>query len=667
MQQTGRRRRVLTCMPCYTRKQKCNRQYPCGQCNRRRRPEECVYNSMRGLLPGDESQSGPSGTEPSIQENGGPSSAPYEAEHRSRVQQQHSALAQSFGYFEDSTSNTMALLRELIGPFECDLNDACDPGTSEEHISPSIERSMTRDLERMPHREVIDFLIEYFVTELNWMKQIIHPPSFLMCYQQWWAKDKPLSIADYEFAALIARICSYATQFLPSPSHTVDSIRGLPLFDIRNTCSDIGDRLAKACLALDWKGSPVRVQHILFAALKFSCEGRTDRFWEGIACASRAAQKAGMHTATSGSGKGGADELGKEVQRRTFCSLYVLDSHLSRQLDRVPFLPDDMVSKTLPRLRLVPEMAGIENDAHAPEMFTERLMQVQLGRFWRSLGPTNNSGYDPADREQRYERFRTEYLPTLSPPFALEPDTKWDERLPKLPMQRQLLRIAIFDSICWNFRPLLLLKPSYISTLPLYKQVLLQSQKKRLVMAALKVLDAVSALHSMFGGSYTRFSAIIFNTFEAAILLLRLCSYADFPFDQGEHDSDILGLKVGRLTREKSMHAVETALGRLQMLAKVSDMASAGARVMAQLFIKALENNGSAESTTLTESTPSTQWSSTLSNIMGAFDDSGQWVSSDQWSLGFTNELLSITPQEGVFPDTEHSNIAMRIDTNMIL
>ncbi|KAL4909242.1 hypothetical protein BDW74DRAFT_79038 [Aspergillus multicolor] len=376
------------------------------------------------------------------------------------------------------------------------------------------------------------------------MKQVIHAPSFLSRYQQWWTKDRPLSVHDVEFAVLILRISAYAAQFLPSSCHTIDSIGGLFLADIRNTCSDVSYSLAQACLSLDWKGSLVRVQHNLYLALKYSCEGRTDKFWEGIAASSRAAQKAGIHAEAPFSGSNNTHNLEREIERRTLCSLYVLDSHLSRQLDRVPFLPDNLVAEALPRLRLVPD---IGTDRTAPELFTERLMQVQLGRFWRSFGPRRNVEYDPLQNEQRYDKFCAEYLPTLPPAFALEPNTQWDTNERKLPMQRQLLHIAIFDSICWNFRPLLLLQPTQIASLAPYKQVLLQSQKRRLALAALKVLEAVTALHTMFGGSHTRFAAIIFNTFEAAVLLLGLCCHADFPFGHGEEDTVLLGVKTGSL------------------------------------------------------------------------------------------------------------------------
>lgn len=119
-------------------------------------------------------------------------------------------------------------------------------------------------------------------------------------------------------------------------------------------------------------------------------------------------------------GTDGAQNLEREIERRMLCNLYVLDSHLSRQLDRVPFLPDDIVSDALPWLLLVPDT---NTDASAPEIFTERLMQVHLGRFWRSFGPRRKFEYDPLEGEQRYDRFCAEYLPTLSPALALELDT----------------------------------------------------------------------------------------------------------------------------------------------------------------------------------------------------------------------------------------------------
>lgn len=187
-------------------------------------------------------------------------------------------------------------------------------------------KQIQRDMERMPSLQVLDFLVQYFVNELNWMKQIIHLPSFLAHYQQWRTKERPLiAVSDVELTVLVLRICAYSAQFLPSPSETIDKIRGMPLSDIRKICSDVGERLAGACLTLEWKGSPVRVQHILFSALMSSCEGRTHKFWEQIGLASQAAQKAGLHADVPDSGDTVTLEGEREMRHRVFCSLYVLD------------------------------------------------------------------------------------------------------------------------------------------------------------------------------------------------------------------------------------------------------------------------------------------------------------------------------------------------------
>ncbi|KAL2832479.1 hypothetical protein BDW59DRAFT_105480 [Aspergillus cavernicola] len=166
MQRVGRKRQVTTCVPCQTRKQKCNRQYPCSHCTWRRRPEDCVYKptpvavSSWARSSADETQSQPAEDaralrqQVGVQEMDRPSMAPYEVDGRSN--HQHSALAKTFGYFEDSNSNTMALSRN------CDLNEgAADISFKGE--SGDIYKTINQDLERMPHRHVLEFLVQHFV------------------------------------------------------------------------------------------------------------------------------------------------------------------------------------------------------------------------------------------------------------------------------------------------------------------------------------------------------------------------------------------------------------------------------------------------------------------------------------------------------------------------
>jgi hypothetical protein len=244
--------------------------------------------------------------------------------------------------------------------------------------------------------------------------------------------------------------------------------------------------------------------------------------------------------------------------------------------------------ENLPRMHL-----GSPIDSpDAPESFTERLLQVRLAQFWRGFGQNIYSGYDSTVAEERYERFHSEFLGTLPSAFAIPSNKKWDGRFPALPLQRQLLHIKIFDSICWNFRPLLLIKPHHVRSLPPYKRVLLASQQNVLAVAALRVLDTVSSLHLMMGAGHTRWDGIIFHTFESAVVLACLCIDVNFPRESGDASPNgsmvDLWSDITPVSRETCLKEIRNALDRLEKLAEVSSMAEAGEKALALLWNKAV-------------------------------------------------------------------------------
>jgi hypothetical protein len=98
------------------------------------------------------------------------------------------------------------------------------------------------------------------------------------------------------------------------------------------------------------------------------------------------------------------------------------------------------------------------------------------------------------------------------------------------------------------------LKPEQIASLAPYEQVLLQAQKKVLVTAALKELEAISTLHFMFNGCHTRFGVIIVNNFDASVLLLAICTSPGFTED--DESSHCLGINCGQITKKRFLSAV---------------------------------------------------------------------------------------------------------------
>jgi hypothetical protein len=271
-------------------------------------------------------------------------------------------------------------------------------------------------------------------------------------------------------------------------------------------------------------------------------------------------------------------------------------SYLSRHLDRIPFLADTLNPDIWPRMRLLPSGVDIDStSSDVPDVFTERILRARLAQFWRCNRLPRGPEWDMMAAEERYEQFCSSFLQDLPPAFALEPDRQWDERLPALPMQRQLLHIAIFEQLCWNFRPTLLQQPDQMAApLPLYKQVMLAHGKRALAAAALSLLQCAKALHGLMTcGSLTQFSGIIVPIFEAAVPLLCLCADRDFPGITIQHgcpappqhgSSNPLEARIAKVTRDECVQAARDALSTLENLAEVSEVAEIGARTIARLI-----------------------------------------------------------------------------------
>ena len=175
----------------------------------------------------------------------------------------------------------------------------------------------------------------------------MHPPWFLAQYQQLWSLGTVSSVFYVEFVALVMRMCSYASQFLPSPSHPIDRIRRMSLSEIRTLCDDIAEKLSSLCARLDARGSLLRVQHLAFLGLRLQCEGQNMAFWETLNKAALVAQRAGLHrnhTVHMPEMHG----LEQEMRRRVFCNLYIWDRYddillLSVEVIACPFCYSDEV------------------------------------------------------------------------------------------------------------------------------------------------------------------------------------------------------------------------------------------------------------------------------------------------------------------------------------
>lgn len=114
------------------------------------------------------------------------------------------SLAEAFGYFEDSESNTLALIKTVSSL----LRVLCEERTSNgktltclqlglarhdsshggsPSLTPEAADEVQRNIECMPDRRILDFLVQFFVEEINWCVSLrIHtspPPVFILSDQ----------------------------------------------------------------------------------------------------------------------------------------------------------------------------------------------------------------------------------------------------------------------------------------------------------------------------------------------------------------------------------------------------------------------------------------------------------------------------------------------------
>ncbi|RYC62594.1 hypothetical protein CHU98_g3641 [Xylaria longipes] len=589
MKAITRKRVVSSCTTCYVKKQKCDRKYPCTHCVKRRRPHECVYQAYSDNKGANLARITNTAVQAPIQLPSSPgasqASLPFARDYPS--------LVERFGYLESSDTNILALVREFGG-------DDDKIHESQPLVGQDDAVEVRAVVDTIPSRRILDFLTQFFVSEVSWIDHLIHPPWFLGRYRHWWDTESVSCVDHVEFLVLVLRTCSYATQFLPCPYYTLDRINGVSLVEINKTCDDAADRLAAITRRYDSRGSWVRVQHAIFLALKCQTEGRMGDCDAALSHAILTAQNDGMHQDRLLPGPQ-LNELQKEMRRRTYCYLYIWDTHLAKMLDRKPLLQNAAPEKAWTQMQLVYSKEVTDDDdansgADPPDEYTERTLQARMATFWRCVHASHGKEYDMLMAEEVYEEFCKEVIVTLPPSFALQPNKAWDKRRQKLPLLRQLLHISIFGWLCWHFRPLLLHRLDNEQNKQPYKRLLLSCQKRSLAVAALQVLRSVGTLHRLLGGSHTRFIGIITPTFEAAVLLA--CLYLDpsFPDDNGLHASDLsseestpndpLRMHFAKVTRPICFQGVQDALRRLRMLAEVSSVAEAGAQSLGRLAEK---------------------------------------------------------------------------------
>jgi hypothetical protein len=364
------------------------------------------------------------------------------------------------------------------------------------HLWDEPRRTRDEVLKLLPGRQIVDFLINHFLHEVNWIYETIHPPTFLERYSSWWLQPNYFGEEDIQFAVLILRLCACSLQFLPNSRYETEN-----MFDISSD-SLISSCHMTACKLDTFLPKPkslLRLQQQFFHIHYLKNSSNIGECWNVLRDTISIAQDISLHKEVRE-----ASEFDMEMRRRVFWNLYVWDRFMSSILGRWQLIPESQCKIDLPHDSIP------NNGFGGPNPFAERILEIKLSRMmgdfhaeWAKNPPGD------LDVAEYNRRFQEDFIQKLPPVFRLyDPDVSFDSSLPSLVLKRETIRISVFAMIGIIHRESIR-GPESLPELRRHSQSIL-------IEACISLLGAVARLHGLMGGGPHRFFMLPMATIESA-------------------------------------------------------------------------------------------------------------------------------------------------------
>ncbi|CAM1504232.1 Fc.00g018230.m01.CDS01 [Cosmosporella sp. VM-42] len=402
------------CTECSRRKQKCNREWPCNHCQKRKVADKCRFKDTSLSI-----------AESSMQEK------------RRKRRLDDDSHTNSTGSEEEVDSDGIDAMGYMPTHvlYGLTARDEIVKASSREYIrDPQTCHQLERALQIIPPRPYTDTLVQNFLNNVNFHYYIVYPPSFLEQYQQWWtdrAANKPLCV---QWTCLLLMACACASQYTD-----VDLQRKLEI-DLGDTVQRLTEQYHEAARQL---GSTipigyshlVNVQQLLHSCYWFKSEARFVECWHVLNSAIREAQELSMHKESPDDP---VPEFELEIRRRIWCVLDTWDWQISALLGRPMIIDRADCNVELPSLVL-------EEKGHSP-LSHMKLQSGLIRQLFGRFGLTKNV-VSPRD-VQEYQRIIETWINGFPPPFNVHnPDKSLDESCPWIVLHRHYLRTMAFSML----------------------------------------------------------------------------------------------------------------------------------------------------------------------------------------------------------------------------
>ncbi|KAH7149905.1 fungal-specific transcription factor domain-containing protein [Dactylonectria estremocensis] len=524
------------CTECQRRKQKCNRQWPCNHCQKRKVVTLCSFNHDN---------------EPNTAWV--PSANVRQKRERDsnddRDEWDIAGGLEAMGY----TSSHLLANLEI---------DSQNKSGSEQYLADLVSSpQLRRALDILPTRRDLDALVQNFLSNVNYYYYIVYPPNFIREYAEW-CRDrdagKPLGL---QWTCLIIMICACSVQ------HTDDKLTETLEANLGQSVKELTERYHDAARELH-SAIPVghshfySVQYLLHSCYWFKAEARFVECWQVLGATVREAQALGLHEEP----KGHISDFNREMRRRLWCIVDSWDWLVSSLLARPMLIDRTNINIGLPSLTLEPFPVS--------PLLHLKLQSQLVGQIFAAFGPPKILT-DPA-QIQKYQGILEKFISNLPPAYAIEnPDTVPEATYPWVALHRHYMQTCTIAIALGPFRSFMA-KPMTENT----PQLELKFRDNG-IDYALKLLQAVQRFFEYVWSRDTTFHFVPFCIFDTAALL---CSAV-------LHDG------TGTLSRQDNVvDAVDLALATLKQLRTATQTAKTPYDVLRRLIDKVwpatANNNG---------------------------------------------------------------------------
>ncbi|KAK2592054.1 hypothetical protein QQS21_010254 [Conoideocrella luteorostrata] len=496
------------CSECQRRKQKCNREWPCNHCQKRKVADKCCFSN-------------------SNRQPGSDRPAAQTANRKRQLSHEDHAESADSNPWDDAGCDFEAL------------------GYTASHLFTGLNASST-----VLTRPYTDALVQNFLNSVNFHSYIIYPSSFLEEYQTWWSLrsgDRPLGL---QWTCLLLTVCACSAQYAEA------ELQQKLEMDLGQTAQKFSERFHSAARELHsvvpvGNNHPLNVQSLLHSCYWYRSEARFVESWHVLSTAVREAQEIGIHQETA---TGPMPEFDREMRRRLWCIINTWDWQLSALLSRPMIIDRTDCDVGLPSLTL---------EGYSPSPLLHMKLQSELiGQLSTRFGSTK-SVVHPGD-VRNYQAMLEAWMSKFPSMYDFnDPDRVKDISRPWIVLHRHHLHTIALSMMLEPIRAYL--------TKPMSDQSPIEELQIRSdgVDYALRLMEA---LHSFFDHLYPRdakFHFVLFSIFDtAAVLCSALMHDQDLSIPRRDEMFRAIDKAVAMLKRLNTV--TKTARASYEVLVKVA-------------------------------------------------------------------------------------------------